>query len=582
MAKRTDPIAGRALWVAGLGAPLILGCFAPPWAALFWWLAAFPLHLATLRGAPAHSPRRLLRAGWLSAAMLGLAVAAARAAPSPPGALASAAAVLAATGALPRGVVRWLGLAPPAPGLPTPEGARVRPLGCGELAMGGPISCSYMLPDGAILEDCGERILFSPDGQYAVSTLPTRQEWEVLIYDRRTRVLHRCPMRGVREVVAVDAATITVRPGEGRDLPGTTAPIAALLARGRAVPMVPVADIWIARDRWEGLRHAASPFAWPPPPEGAPSLAGLSAVPSSLRALDHPLGPLADPGFELIVEGAPSGLILSARRPDFVWRPDGHAFACYAAPRQGDGSKGYHLWERGRGWRRLPDRPPLAGCLPPLLRHRATSPDADSLSIACELGRPSLTEDGFGRMYGFSFSARDVDGCDAAEVVTMLQEKILLHPARQGGPARFEIPALAGGLCLRWEVVGVDAALRRAVCRCTLGDRPLEETWLLVHCVQPDRRRIALVAYAPPPAAPHRLAIFDLPAGTRTWAVDRLPDPWPLALGADRLDLLYLAGADGRTPRQSSAPPPDPEQAGRLLRQPPPVPACYRARTLRI
>ena len=48
---------------------------------------------------------------------------------------------------LSRGVSAWGGDAP----ILTPEGERVRCLGGGEIAMGGPIVCDYLLPDGSLI-----------------------------------------------------------------------------------------------------------------------------------------------------------------------------------------------------------------------------------------------------------------------------------------------------------------------------------------------------------------------------------------------------------------------------------------------
>lgn len=89
---------------------------------------------------------------------------------------------------LPAGGSAWGGEAPER----TPEGEPIRLFDGGEIAMGGPLVCHYLMPDGCFIPDCNPSARFSSDGRHFVSPIPSRGAWGLAIFDRQERLLYRC------------------------------------------------------------------------------------------------------------------------------------------------------------------------------------------------------------------------------------------------------------------------------------------------------------------------------------------------------------------------------------------------------
>lgn len=166
----------------------------------------------------------------------------------------------------------------------TPEGESLRVLACHEIAMGGPVICDYLFPDGSVILGAGSSTGFSADGQYFVSPSPSRGQWGLLIYDRRSHILYRCDdVTAFWEIDLVTETTIT-----GRHSPITsnrtyTAQIAELIASAEKEQMVTVADLKIPAKDWAYIcdRNGAS---LPAGPAGAPGITSIAYLPDSLMA----------------------------------------------------------------------------------------------------------------------------------------------------------------------------------------------------------------------------------------------------------------------------------------------------------
>lgn len=227
---------------------------------------------------------------------------------------------------LPAGGSAWGGEAPER----TPEGEPIRLFDGGEIAMGGPLVCHYLMPDGCFIPDCNPSARFSSDGRHFVSPIPSRGAWGLAIFDRQERLLYRCAVDNFWELDSV-----TEREVIGRHSPLTSnAPqrleLQALKAGSEAEAFVAIGDLWLPESEWQ--RWSGDLRAQPlPSPLGGPALEIRPWLPDSLLALDDPFAPLRANRGELWINGEASGLYLSREAPPLAWNDDGRALALQAA-----------------------------------------------------------------------------------------------------------------------------------------------------------------------------------------------------------------------------------------------------------
>ncbi len=73
----------------------------------------------------------------------------------------------------------------------SPKGEMIPATWPGEIAMGGPATTQFLFENNITI-DAGTSVLFSADGRYFFSPVPSRQYWDLLIYDRQTQTEYCC------------------------------------------------------------------------------------------------------------------------------------------------------------------------------------------------------------------------------------------------------------------------------------------------------------------------------------------------------------------------------------------------------
>lgn len=441
----------------------------------------------------------------------------------------------------------------------TPEGETLRLLSFGEFAMGSPLGCDYLFPDGSVILGVGASTGFSPDGRYFVSPMPSRESWGLAIYDRRDRLLHRCrEALSFWEIDLVDDTTVHGRDGQPGSSRAYSARIDALIAHSSTETMVQVADLWIAETNLAHIRQQQTPF--PPPPEGGPAITLLPQLPPSLMALADPLEPLYRPKAELVVDGVASGFLISLRDLEAVWRDDAGAFACEAEVKGGDAEHVYCLWTADIGWRRIPKGRNLHDDRPSALRDGFSALDADHLMIDWGLYQPKLAHDSAGPIDGDTPWPLEIGG--RHHPAPVLRQSLPLAGDGRGDGCVESAP-LRNGKRLVWCFLRRDEELSRDVHACAWEGRSLDGEWTLDHRIAADGRFAAIVAYAPPPFAPHRIAILDAETGALAWVRGDYCDARLQGFGEDALHFIHLVGrvhegTDGQA-RSSAGAEPDEE-----------------------
>ncbi|MDE1162249.1 MAG: hypothetical protein PW792_09940 [Acidobacteriaceae bacterium] len=418
-----------------------------------------------------------------------------------------------------------------------PSGETLRVLGVSEIAMGGPVTCDYLFPDGSLLCGCGASAVFTPDGRYFIAPLPSRQQWGLLLFDTREHLLYRRGTDVFWEIDFVDNESITGRHSPLVHNGSTTMRIDELLSDSNMETMVDVVDLKIPQSQWELLEGNFAPFDLPAPPPYAPAVIAKPYLPPSLLALDDPYQTLFDSELQLIVDGESSDLLLSRRYPEFVWREDGLAFACRVKPMREGATRSYFVWQKGQGWSKVEDREPLSRAQPFVRRDGIVAMDAEALTEMCLLALPSLSDETHGRIDRFLYDAAYVVKEEHFKPATF-HEKISLH----GGSPSFECAPLVAGHRLVFHWLQNDEDLARTVCRCSLDGVMLEGMWLLDHRISPDNAQVALIAYNAGQGIPHRIAILDVETAFLRWAEGSFPDPWFTAFSTDELHFVYLLG----------------------------------------
>jgi hypothetical protein len=456
------------------------------------------------------------------------------------------------------GASAWGGPAPV-----TPEGGTLRVLSCGEFAMGGPVSCEYLFPDGSVILGVGASTGFSPDGRYFVAPIPSRESWGLLIYDRRDRLIYRCrEALSFWEIDLVDDTTV-----RGRSSPNTSnktyvARIDDLIARSSKEGMVAVRDLWIPEKDWEHI-HRQRDRSFPAAPEGGPAITFVPHLPPSLMALEAPLDPIYYPKAELVVDGVASGFLISPNYPEAVWRDDGRALVCEADAKDGNEESLYRLWTAEDGWRSLRRGRDLHDDTPPASRYRLSGVDAACLTVDWRLLQPMLAHDSFGQISGYGHSPLEIDGQPHPAPV-FRQLLPLVDDGRDD--ERLESAPLKNGKRLAWRFLRRDEELSRDVHACVWDGHPLAGEWTLDHRISADGRFAAIVAYAPPPLIPHRIAILDADTGSLAWVSGDFCDAQLQGFGENGLHFVHLVGRihddpDGRARSAADGKPHEPDES---------------------
>ncbi|NIJ81669.1 hypothetical protein [Xanthomonas cannabis] len=240
----------------------------------------------------------------------------------------------------------------------TPEGGRLRIVGCHEPRNSAPLQYDYLFPDGSVVFRAGASTGFSPDGRYFVSPMPTTGWWGLLIYDRHAQCIYRCDK--VETFVDIHAVTQTHVQGWGsrveQDNRMLSASLDDLIAHSVREPMVEMADLRLPQSQAEHIRRQQE-VELPAAPPGAPSLVLAPHLPACLMTRDDPLDPLFAPWLEPIVDDRPSGLLVSARHSALRWGDTGQTLTCLARPKGSDEAPRHWRWSVQQGWNAVAQAP---------------------------------------------------------------------------------------------------------------------------------------------------------------------------------------------------------------------------------
>ncbi|WP_152227452.1 ferredoxin [Pseudomonas sp. SCB32] len=436
----------------------------------------------------------------------------------------------------------------------TPEGEPIRVIDGGEIAMGGPVICDYLMPDGYFIPGGNPSARFSSDGRHFVSPMPSRGAWGLLIFDRQERLLYRCSVSDFWELDSVTETEVI-----GRHSPLTSnAPrrldLQALKAATEAEPFVAIGDLWLPQDEWKRWAADQQPQALPTP-VGGPRLESHPWLPRSLLALDDPFAPLHAGQAELWIDGEASGFYLPGRQPPMAWRADGEALVFQAAD-EPLGRYRYWLWRRdvgaqplGEPWSSL-SREPYAGG-PELL-----ALEGGRARFGLTLAQPCLSYERYGTLGSHSYSTLHLLTGHAADdrpcwiESGMPQLEILLPLEGPGGRSGclLQSAPLSDGQRATWEWLRDDTEGERGAYALRIGDWQPEGEWLIDHRVSDCGRYLALVAFAEAPTLPQRLAILDCRERRLDWLDEPLSDLHLQGFVDGKVHLVRLLGRNRYQP----------------------------------
>lgn len=431
------------------------------------------------------------------------------------------------------GTSAWGGKAPI-----TPEGDRVRVLSIGEFVMGGPAVCDYLLPEGSVILGGGSSTGFSPNGRYFVTPAPPRDSWSLLIYDRRRHFLYTCDVASrFWEIDLVGDMTIT-----GRHSPLTcnvtyTAMIDDLIAQSSKQRMIKIADLKIPEHQWSVFRERLEkPFSLSADPNAA-QLDWRLYLPESLSSPDEPLGPLYNPLAEIIIDQKPSGLLISMEFPLIIRSCDSQSLVCGGRQKNIDDKDCYWLWSGQEGWKPVPDDGDLRGRTPQFDRLKLGHLDRHALTVEWALLQPALSDEASGFLQSYMSEPLQIAGKQFASLVI----RQIIPLKEHDGSQRLESAVLHNGEVLIWHLQRFYQEIFRNVYTLEFRGRKLEDEWLLDHCITTDSRYVALIAYSPPPFAPHRLAMLDSVTGLLQRLDGWFLDPRLQGLTDRTMHLIHVA-----------------------------------------
>ncbi|WP_419735587.1 hypothetical protein [Pseudomonas sp. COR18] len=465
---------------------------------------------------------------------------------------------------------RRLGLVPPGASSPrsrsawggqepdrTPEGEPIRVFNHGEIAMGGPVTCDYLFPDGVLLEGLGSSARFSSDGRYFAAPVPSRQSWGLVILDRSQRQLYRCNDERFWELDTFNEQGLAGRHSPLVDNSSEQVDLPALLKTAQRVDLLPVGDLWLEPGHWQ--QNLARQQIEQRSPDGRHLLEGQLSLPDSLRQLERPLGALLHPDYRLSLDGEATPLLVKADTAP-VWSHDSQRLVCVAtvAGEPDTPARGLWLWQRGQGWRALRtpwsanDRSPSGYWSEPV----ALDAQFVRLDSYLPLNQPDNGRFGY-QLHEIHSDSEILVGHDPLgrerDAAWNRARVLLALPLEGDGQAcsvQIESAPLPGGSRARfiWARDNQDGV---GGYRCQLADWELPGLWRLEHRLSDDGRYLALIPFTEAEALPDRVVVAD--PGNR-----RLINSPPLLVAAlvdFRGPLLSVAVVVGRLPRDDSGTP---------------------------
>ena len=382
----------------------------------------------------------------------------------------------------------------------TPEGEPIRLFNHSEIAMGGPVYCDYLFPDGVLLQGLGSSAVFSSDGRYLAAPVPSRQEWGLVILDRQQRKVYRCAESEFWELDAFNPDELIGRYSPLVDNSARQARLEDLLQTAGVVDLIPVADLWL-EPGWhpDNFQHTFER----PSADGRQRLVGNIVLPATFRDLAQPLEPLHSPRYSISINGQPSGLLMAADAP-LVWSSDHRALVCLAEE-QANAAQGerYWSWRLDDGWRALPSPWIKSTSEPSFYWHQLLKLDAGQVHIESYLDYP---RPGCGR-YGYRLdsihgdtetqTSHDARGRIEVGEFKLTRTAIVMPLDSQGrrGDSHIETQPLQDGVCGLLTWLG-DNAEGLGGYRCQIGDWLLPGRWLLDHRVSDCGRYLALLPFA--------------------------------------------------------------------------------------
>ncbi len=394
----------------------------------------------------------------------------------------------------------------------TPEGEPIRVFNYSEIAMGGPVLCDYLFPDGVLLQSLGASARFSNDGRYFAAPLPSRQAWGLVILDRQLRQLYRCSCDAFWELDAFNDGTLSGRYSPLVDNGAQKINLEQLLTTAEKVSLAPIVDLWLEPGDWQKnlaldtLRHMS--------PDGKQRLDASLALPASLRELPQPCDPLSHPEYRVSLNGQPTALLINADTA-IIWNLDGRTFACHARM-DAEQPLNYWLWHVDRGWQALPSPWVPAESEPSLGWSAPLELDDHCLRLSSYFDYP---QPDCGR-YGYCLHSVHSD-CEsrighaangrmqvAQRQLTRVQLAVPLTGDGQRGATRVESAPVANKTRAQftWQQ---DNSLGLGGYACRIADWELPGLWLLDHRVSNTGRYIALIPFTLPPATAGHVVVVD-------------------------------------------------------------------------
>ncbi|GLK86969.1 ferredoxin [Pseudomonas turukhanskensis] len=430
----------------------------------------------------------------------------------------------------------------------TPEGEPLRLLDVSEIAMGGPLICDYLLPDGSVVFNANPSAQFSTNGRYFVSPMPSRGRWGLLIYDRQERLLHHC---NIDQFWELDEVTDTEVVGRVSPLTSDAAhrlSLSDLLANARVHTMVAVRDLWLPEDFWQRLQgdHESRTL---PAPHGAPQLQLHTWLPDTLIPLDDPLAPLRYPVAELWLDEQATGLMLRQPEPEMVFNHDGSGLVCAAS--RGEQS-GYWLWQRSSGWRLLDGAWEAKEREPHNTTPALIALEAEHVRLRMEWAQPCLEYGDHGPVTSYTYSQLELEVGQTRRGKPQLgyadmPEVDLLLPLNDA-PLLLQSAPLKNGERMTWQPLRNSKKGDLRAYQCSIGQWQVPGDWVLEHRVSDCGQFIALIAFADAPAVLHRVAIAEPRSESLHWLQEDVLDVHLQGFIHGQLHLLRLLGRNRYVP----------------------------------
>lgn len=443
-----------------------------------------------------------------------------------------------------RGASAWGGGEPEL----TPEGEPIRLLDVWEIAMGGPLVCDYLLPDGSVIFNASPSAQFSTDGRYLVSPMPSRSRWGLLIYDRQRRLLHHCNIDQFWELDEVTATEVIGRVSPLTSDAAYRLSLSDLLANAQVHTMVAVRDLWLPEDVCQRLQ-ADQQSRTLPAPTGAPQLHLHTWIPEHLMPLEDPLAPLRYPVGELWLDGEASGLLLRQPEPEMVFNANGSALVCAAT--RGEQS-GYWLWQRSSGWRLLDAAFDAKDREPHSTSAKLIALESEHVRLRMEWAQPCLEYGDHGAVTSYTYSQLELQVGQTRRGKAQLgyasmPEVDLLLPLNNA-PLLLQSAPLKNGERMTWQALRDSQKGELRAYRCQIGTWQVPGEWVLEHRVSDCGTFVALIAFADAPAVLHRVAIAEPRSESLHWLQEDVLDVHLQGFIHGQLHLLRLLGRNRYVP----------------------------------